>query len=174
MSPTKDNYRPTKADLDKMVELHREGYNQKQIAKLTGFSQGCISKRLREYRPMHKKLTDKQRNEIIVMSETGLLTHKEIATKMHCGYSTVCRIIAKHRKAKAEKPAPVVTKIHRRGNELHNVDVAPEADQAPAPTPAPAPAPTIAPVEKKSNNLATWALVAVVLVSIGLIVIAAQ
>ena len=158
---------PTKIELETMAGLYRKGWSQAQIAELTGFSQSCISKKLREYTPMSKRLSNEKRAEIIRLYEEGVLSQRKIAVKMQCGYSTVYRIVAEHRKAKPKVgeivvPVPTLTNVPP----LHNAYVAPEADQAPAPE--------VEPVQNKSNKLGIGALVAVVLLGLGLIVFAAQ
>lgn len=156
---------PTQIELETMAGLYRGGWSQAQIAELTGFSQGCISKKLREYNPMSKRIPDEKRAEIVKLIEVDGLSYRKTAIKMQCGYSTVCRIVAEHRKSKPKVgeivvPVPTLTNV----TPLHNAYVAPEADQAPE----------VEPVQNKSNKLGIGALVAVVLLGLGLIVFAAQ
>jgi predicted transcriptional regulator len=119
-TPSKKRKRTKITDemIRQMVELQREGYNQSEVAELLGISQGAVNRNLKKYKPMKTHLTDEERAHMIQLKLSGL-NSKQVAIKTHRGLSTVDKVWAEYRK----NNNVVVEKIHRVGNELHNVDV---------------------------------------------------
>jgi transposase len=119
-TPSKRRTRTKVTDqlIRQMVDLQRDGYKQTEIAMLLDMSVGAVNKNLKKYKPLKTKITDGERQHIVELKLSGL-TSREVAIKTHRGLSTVDKVWAKYR----NKNNVVTEKIHRIGNELHNVDV---------------------------------------------------
>jgi len=104
----------------KMIELEQEGYDQADIAELVGVAQATVCRNLKKAKPMKTHLTADEKAVMIKLKKEGK-TSKYIARKLHRGLSTVDKVWAEHRKAQPK--VGEIVPIHRRGNELYNVDV---------------------------------------------------
>jgi hypothetical protein len=104
------------------------------------------------------------------------LTSREVAIKTHRGLSTVDKVWAKYR----NKNNVVTEKIHRIGNELHNVDVRDKKKKSDIPTITPPVAendvpmmvqlPLVHPDKAETTSAVLWLMVTAVAFVLGLAV----
>lgn len=143
----------------KMIELEQEGYEQADIAELLGVAQATVCRNLKKARPIGTHLSADEKAQMIKLKKEGK-TSKYIARKMHRGLSTVDKVWAEYRNTQPK--VGEIVPIHRRGNELHNVDVyEPMAEND---------VPMIHPDKVETTNAVLWLVITTVAFILGLAV----
>lgn len=143
-----------------MIDLEREGYTQGEIADLLGIAQATVNRNLKKARPIKTHLTAAEKAQMIAMKKEGM-TSKQVAIKLHRGLSTVDKVWAAYRKNN-KVSSQIKQVIHRRGNELYNVDVyEPVAEND---------VPMVSPDKVETTNAMLWLVITTVAFILGLAV----